>query len=162
MSPRGKQASDEEKTLFRTALKDVLPLKKRRARAKLAPKPVKPARPSVRIAVPVFNETPAPIIGGHDEARLRRGRGEPEARLDLHGLTQDAAYRMTARFLTSARADGKRLVLVITGKTGVLRGQFPLWLGQGDLKAMVGGVSEAHVRHGGAGAYYVTLRRQKR
>lgn len=162
MSPRVKHPSDEERALFRTTLHDVKPLKQRRLRAKLAPKPVKPARPAVRIAAPAFNEIPAPIISGHDEARLRRGRGEPEARLDLHGLTQDAAYRMAVRFLMSARADGKRLVLVITGKGGVLRGQFPLWLGQGDLKALVGGVSEAHIRHGGSGAFYVTLRRQKR
>ncbi|MSP94489.1 MAG: DNA mismatch repair protein MutS [Alphaproteobacteria bacterium] len=156
-----RQASEEEETLFRTALKDAKPLKKRRVRTSVAPKPVKVVRPPSRIPAPEFNEVPAPKIGGHDDARLRRGRGEPEARLDLHGMTQDAAYRASVRFLMGARAEGQRLVLVITGKGGILRGQLPLWLGQGDLKPLVGGVAEAHARHGGAGAYYVTLRRKR-
>ena len=160
MSTR-RRASEEEQALFRNALHDAKPLK-RRMHASSTPKQIKLVRPPLRIAAPQFNESPAPNIGGHDEARLRRGRGEPEARLDLHGLTQDAAYRTLIRFLMDARGQGKRLALVITGKGGVLRGALPLWLGQGDLKAMVGGVSEAHIRHGGAGAYYVTLRRQKR
>ena len=161
MSTR-RRATEEEQALFRNALHDAKPLKRRARRAVSQPKAVKITPPPLRIAAPQFNESPAPNIGGHDEARFRRGRGEPEARLDLHGLTQDAAYRTLIRFLMAARAEGKRLALVITGKGGVLRGALPLWLGQGDLKAMVGGVSEAHIRHGGAGAYYVTLRRQKR
>lgn len=110
---------------------------------------------------PVHPETRAPAIGGHEDARLRRGRGEPEGRIDLHGLTHDGAYRALLRFLLSAQAGEKRLVLVITGKGGVLRANLPLWLGQQELRPLIGGVSEAHATHGGSGAFYVALRRRK-
>jgi len=92
----------------------------------------------------------------------RRGRGEPEARLDLHGMTHDGAYRALMRFLMAAQGEDKRLVLVVTGKGGVLRGALPLWLGQTELEPLVSGVSEAHIRHGGSGAFYVSLRRSRR
>jgi DNA-nicking Smr family endonuclease len=158
-SKRG--ASQEEQHLFRDALKDATPLK---ARARVTHTPRVPVLgpPPPRIAMPVFADVPAPTIGGHDEAKFRRGRGEPDGRIDLHGMTQEEAYRALIRFLMNAQADGKRLILVITGKGGILRAQFPLWLGQGELKGLIGGISEAHVRHGGSGAFYVTLRKARR
>ena len=162
MRPPRRGASDEESALFRTAMKDAQPL---RIRARLAARDVKPAKsltPPWRIPHPPLHpEVAAPAIGGHDEARLRRGRGEPEARLDLHGLTHDGAYRVLMGFLMDAQAEGKRLVLVITGKGGVLRAYLPLWLGHTDLKGLVGGVSQAHAKHGGSGAFYVSLRKRK-
>jgi DNA-nicking Smr family endonuclease len=93
---------------------------------------------------------------------LRRGRLEPESRLDLHGLTRDSAYRALLGFLLRGQAQGQKLVLVITGKGGVLRSQLPLWLGQSDMRALVGGINQAHVKHGGAGAFYVLLKRHRR
>jgi DNA-nicking Smr family endonuclease len=162
MSSRLRRISEEEQALFRDTLHDATPLKKRGVAPPLPPTRVKLSFPPPRIAGPRFTDIPAPGIGGHDEARLRRGRGEPEARLDLHGLTQDGAYRAAVGFLLRAQAEGKRLVLIITGKGGILRGSLPLWLGQADLKPLVGGVSQAHIRHGGSGAYYVTLRRKQR
>jgi len=160
--PPRRGASEEERALFRNAMKDAKPLRVRAALACHEQKLVQPFIPAWRIPhAPVHPETPAPAIGGHEDARLRRGRGEPEARLDLHGLTHDGAYRALYRFLMTAKADGKRLVLVITGKGGVLRGQLPLWLGQENMKAHVSGISEAHATHGGSGAFYVALRRTK-
>ena len=149
--------------MFRAALKDARPLKKR---TKVAPEVPR----ATRIVVahhhfppePRFHEHPAPAIGGHTEAHLRRGRLEPEARIDLHGLTQEAAYRALLNFLSQAQAQGAKLVLVITGKGGVLRSQLPLWLGQPDLRPLVAGLNGAHTRHGGAGAFYVLLRKYER
>jgi DNA-nicking Smr family endonuclease len=43
---------------------------------------------------------------------------------------------------------------------GVLRHQVPLWLRQPPLGQAVLQVSEAHLKHGGSGAYYVYLRRR--
>src|SRR5205085_11754476 len=103
----------------------------------------------------------APGLRGHTEARLRRGRMEPEARIDLHGYNYDAAYRSLVAFLTRAYADGKRLVLVITGKGGVLRPYLPLWLNGPELQDVVLGMREAHAKHGGGGAYYVALQRRQ-
>jgi len=160
---RGKVISAEEEALFRNALVDAKPIRKREKAAPVAPKRVRVIAPVPRFPKePVYNEEPAQAIGGHADAHLRRGRLEPEARIDLHGLTQDSAYRALLRFLSRAQADGQKLVLVITGKGGVLRAQLPLWLGQADVRALVAGVNEAHVKHGGAGAFYVALKRQKR
>ena len=104
--------------------------------------------------------------------KMKRGKTRPEARIDLHGMTADAALSALSGFLFRAHASGKRLVLVITGKgrdrddggpipvrTGILRRQVPEWLTRPPLSAVVLEVTEAHQRHGGAGALYVYLRR---
>lgn len=103
---------------------------------------------------------------------MTRGKLKPEARVDLHGMTLAEAHPELIRFVQRAHGDGKRLVLVITGKgkrgsddgpipqrQGVLRHQVPQWLTQPPLGALILQVSEAHLRHGGSGAYYVYLRR---
>ncbi len=162
MKSGGRGPSAEEKALFAHSVKDAKPLAKRE-RHLHTPQHVIPHLPPRRIPQPpVFPETPAAPIGGHVEARARRGRAEVEGRLDLHGLNHAGAYRALLRFLLEAQVDGKRLVLVITGKGGVLRNSLPLWLGQEELKALVAGVSEAHASHGGSGAFYVALRRPRR
>jgi DNA-nicking Smr family endonuclease len=99
--------------------------------------------------------------------RLRRLAREREAlgpRIDLHGMTQDQARTALESFLLRASEDGWRAVLVITGQglsgDGVLRRRAPDWLAEPAIRALVAGVAEAHRRHGGKGAFYVTLRRK--
>ncbi|SLN43686.1 putative DNA endonuclease SmrA [Roseovarius litorisediminis] len=107
-------------------------------------------------------------------ARLKRGKLVPEAKIDLHGMTLDRAHPALTGFILRAHADGKRLVLVITGKgkdrdeagpipvrRGILRHNVPRWLSQQPLAPLVLQVSEAHLKHGGGGAYYVYLRRHR-
>ena len=48
--------------------------------------------------------------------KLRRGRLDPEAGIDLHGMTSEHAHAALTGFIVDAHADGLRLVLVITGK----------------------------------------------
>jgi len=106
--------------------------------------------------------------------RLRRGKLKPEARIDLHGMTLSEAHPSLTGFIMSSASAGRRLVLVITGKGkhrddgnpiptrfGVLRHQVPQWLSMAPLSGLVMQVTEAHVRHGGQGAYYVYLRRSR-
>lgn len=106
--------------------------------------------------------------------RLKRGKLSPEGRIDLHGMTLDRAHPALTRFILNAHKNGKRLVLVITGKGkmrdeggpipvrhGVLRHQVPQWLAMAPLASAVMQVSQAHISHGGGGAYYVYLRRQR-
>ena len=69
--------------------------------------------------------------------------------------------RALIAFLSRAQSEDKRVVLVVTGKGGVLREALPLWLGQADLQPLVSGIAEAHIKHGGAGAFYVSLRRTR-
>jgi DNA-nicking Smr family endonuclease len=166
MNPRRRTTTDEERALFYETLSDVKPLrpvaKPPRAKTPPAAKPAKSAKPkaSPRAAPRPVRDSP-PEIGGHRAAQLRKGRGEPEARLDLHGMTQAEAHRALLRFLTRARSNEARMVLVIPGKSGVLNRQFKLWLAQGEFAALVSGVSGAHKRHGGAGAFYVLLKKAR-
>jgi DNA-nicking Smr family endonuclease len=155
-----RKTSEEEQALFRESLGDAKPLRDR-ARVTMPPKASGPPPPSPPKA-PVYLERQADSIGGHRAADLRRGRIEPEARIDLHGMTHDGAYRALIGFLTRARGEDKRVVLVVTGKGGVLREAFPFWLGQAELSPLVSGISEAHIKHGGSGAFYVSLRRTRR
>jgi DNA-nicking Smr family endonuclease len=105
--------------------------------------------------------------------KMTRGKLQPEARIDLHGLTLAEAHPELIRFILNAHADGLRLVLVITGKgkwrddggpipqrVGALRHQVPGWLRLPPLGPAVLQVTEAHQKHGGSGAYYVYLRRR--
>ena len=106
--------------------------------------------------------------------KLKRGKMSPEARIDLHGLTLGAAHPRLIGFILRSHAEGKRLVLVITGKGkmkdeggpipvrhGVLRHQVPHWLSVPPLSQIVLQVAQSHQSHGGGGAYYVYLRRTR-
>jgi DNA-nicking Smr family endonuclease len=93
--------------------------------------------------------------------KLRRGQMTVDARLDLHGDTQDAAYEALAGFLASAQASGSRTVLVITGKSGVLRQMAPRWLNAAPNRARVLSFTPARPADGGEGALYVLLRKAK-
>jgi DNA-nicking Smr family endonuclease len=104
--------------------------------------------------------------------KMTRGKLAPEARIDLHGMTMAEAQPELIRFILNAQNAGLRLVLVITGKgkqrpdfgpipqpMGILRHNVPLWLRQMPLAPAVLQVTESHLKHGGAGALYVYLRR---
>ena len=106
-------------------------------------------------------------------AKMTRGKLVPEARIDLHGMTLAEAHPELIRFILNAQSQGLRLVLVITGKgkrrddsgpipqrMGALRHQVPHWLHLPPLGPAVLQISEAHLKHGGSGAYYVYLRRR--
>jgi DNA-nicking Smr family endonuclease len=106
--------------------------------------------------------------------RIRKGGQGPEARVDLHGMTMAQAHPALIRFLMTAHASDRRMVLVITGKgkdrdeggplpvpVGVLRHQIPHWLTLPPLRAIVLRIAPAQRQHGGDGAYYVFLRRRR-
>ncbi|WP_439119863.1 Smr/MutS family protein [Marivita sp.] len=131
------------------------------------------AGPSV--SKPQTASQPKPIMDTKTYGKMRRGRLAPEGRIDLHGMTLDQAHPALTRFILTSYSRGFRLVLVITGKgqrddphdpiprqRGVLKRQVPMWLRMAPLNTAVMDVSEAHIRHGGGGAYYVYLRRTLR
>jgi DNA-nicking Smr family endonuclease len=98
-------------------------------------------------------------LSRREKAAVARGKVEIDARLDLHGHTQAEAHRELLAFLRTSAARNKRLVLVITGKSGVLRQQVPLWLALADFRELIVGFETAAIRHGAEGALYVRLRR---
>lgn len=99
--------------------------------------------------------------------RLERGRDAVQARMDLHGFDQWSAQIALNAFVERAHRNGLTQVLVITGtgwsrdeqEAGVIRRRLPEWLGGFPLRQWVSGWAEAHRRHGGEGAFYVTIRR---
>jgi len=106
--------------------------------------------------------------------RMKRGKLVPEGKIDLHGMTMDRAHPALMGFILRSHAAGLRLVLVVTGKGkdrdtggpipvrhGVLRHNVPHWLRMPPLAPLVLQITEAHLKHGGGGAYYVYLRRQR-
>ncbi len=117
----------------------------------------------------------APVTMDHKAfGKMKRGKMVPEGKLDLHGLTLADAHPELIDFIMDAYNQGKRLVLVVTGKGkhrdtpgpipvpfGVLKHQVPMWLNMPPLRAAVLQITEAHLRHGGEGAYYVYLRRHR-
>jgi DNA-nicking Smr family endonuclease len=149
----------------------------RKSRTVLLGKPRPESRKTTHDLVPSLPEKlgKAPVqMDAKAFGKLKRGKLRPDARIDLHGMTLDRAHPALTRFILDSHAKGKRLVLVITGKGkqrdeggpipvrhGVLRHQVPQWLSMPPLSAAVLQVSQAHISHGGGGAYYVYLRRQR-
>ncbi len=110
-----------------------------------------------------MKRTAPPPANRAGEKRVRRGKLEIGASLDLHGHTQDTGRAALGRFLRAAAKRGDRTVIVITGAgrggEGVLKRALPEWLAASDLRALVSGFAQAHRSHGGAGAFYVFLKR---
>lgn len=116
-----------------------------------------------------------PQLDRRTEERLRKGNLPMEAQLDLHGYRQDAAKSALTNFIQRAQAQGKRCVLVITGKgsqgepdedwtkapRGILRQRVPEWLSESPLSSIVLKTVSAQRKDGGEGAFYVYLRRNK-
>jgi DNA-nicking Smr family endonuclease len=164
MSPR----HNPDIALWQHATRDVKPLAPEAvARARPAPRPKAPAAPAP-LRLPPAPEPPPALdrfagIDRRNAERLKRGKLKIEARLDLHGMTQDEAHRALLWFVRGARADGKRCVLVITGRGtfggGVLKGAVPRWFEEAEFRPHLLAISPAQPRDGGAGALYVMLRR---
>jgi DNA-nicking Smr family endonuclease len=133
--------------------------------------PAAPSGPMIVSAAPAREakrpaRKPSPPEDLSGQRRIRRGQMEIEARLDLHGHTQDTAHRELIAFVLQNYALGARCILVITGKgrlgTGVLRSRLSEWIGDPDLRSMIAGHASAHQRHGGEGATYIFLKARPR
>jgi DNA-nicking Smr family endonuclease len=171
-----RRPSPEERDLFRTAVREARPL--RRPSAPASPKPASPIAtpqkpsPARKAAVAPAPASPPklPPAAGLDRRlgeRLRRGQLPIEAVLDLHGMTQDEAHQALDRFVADAHEEGRRVLLVVTGKGlgraegGVLRAAVPRWLEEGPCRPKVLAHAPARPKHGGAGALYLLLRRRR-
>ena len=182
-----KQLSTEDSILWRTVAKTVKPLAGKRHEEEIpeveefaallgqpkippAPKqvtlPLLPALPVAQPA-PVLPRGPATAMERATRTRLAKGRLAIEGKVDLHGMTQSQAHALLLSFLRRAHADGRRHVLVVTGKgtslgsEGVLRRAVPGWLATPPFRLQVSAHEPAAIRHGGSGALYVRLHRQR-
>ena len=184
MSRKKRDLTEDEKALWRRVARSVKP---RRAPPPevgevVAKRPEGVARNSQKAAPPPSSRasraTPPPQAGEAKrpppklappadrgaEKRVRRGKLEIDAKLDLNGYTQDGAYAALATFLSGAQRRNARVALVVTGVgrtgEGVLRKRLPDWLAAKELKPIISGYAQAHRAHGGTGAFYVFLKRK--
>lgn len=125
---------------------------------------------------PAPDPSAAPNVGEIDRrmaAKLRTGRERPQGRLDLHGMFVSEAHDALGGFIRRSHAEGRRMVLVITGKgsrasdaqalaphrRGVLRHALPQWLAAPHLAPLILRITPAQARDGGSGAWYIWLRK---
>jgi len=119
------------------------------------------------VPAPPLSAGTAPGLDKRNLTRLRRGQLSIDGRIDLHGMTRDEARTALLAFLAFQLERGARCVLVITGKgargrgTGVIRAALPHWLNDEALRPSVVAFAEAQPKDGGAGAFYVYLRRRR-
>jgi len=179
---RPRQPTRSELSLWRHALRDVVPLPGRDLAA-LEPAPSPPGKPEPPSPPPAVAPVPAPAIPRPPplaplerklRQRLSRGNLAVDGHLDLHGMRQGEAHLALLRFVQQAHRSGARVVLVVTGKgggdgaaiateheRGVLRRLVPHWLAEPGLRGLVLGFEQAARGHGGGGALYVRIRRAR-
>jgi DNA-nicking Smr family endonuclease len=172
MNWRRRTTTDEERELFKTQFEETRPLVPittvEEVRALVTPKRKKGGEDVLPGGV-----------DGRTEERLRKGQIEPEARLDLHGFTENAAHDTLLNFLRGAQQRGHKMIIVVTGKgaprdanapfdleldrkaRGILKTIVPRWLAEPAFARYVAAVRQAHRRHGGEGALYVYLRKAR-
>jgi DNA-nicking Smr family endonuclease len=138
------------------------------ARPQKSKPPPRAASAPERVTAPVL--PPLSSLDRRARQKIARGRVEIGARIDLHGMKQNEAKERLSAFIHRAQARGHSLVLVITGKgtaaphgaeRGVLRRAVPLWLALPEFRPLVVGFEEAAPAHGGTGALYVRIRRNR-
>ena len=98
--------------------------------------------------------------------KIAKGRIEIDAKLDLHEMNQDQAIVALRRFLARSKKEGHRTVLIITGKgrngNGVLRARLPQWVRSAEFSNIIGGIESADHRHGGEGAFYLRIKKERK
>ncbi|WP_142849370.1 Smr/MutS family protein [Telmatospirillum sp. J64-1] len=179
--------SHDEKDLWRALTRDVQPLPGREdlagpesvppepapmpaaVRATPALPPPQPPAPRPASSLPALHHGATPGVDRRNADRLKKGRMAIDGRIDLHGMTQEAAHSALIAFLHRCYEADRRCVLVITGKgrdsegrgIGVLRAAVPRWLNEGSLRQRILAFSHAQPRDGGEGALYVLLKRRR-
>lgn len=144
-------------------------------------KPLHPAKkPATRAPKPmpsvprIARQISAPgNLDSHWDRRLKSGEIAPDLSLDLHDHGLDAAYSRLMDGMEQAQSLGARVVLIVTGrsrpvdpadrstKRGAIRAKILDWLAASEHGASIAAIRKAHRRHGGEGALYVVLRRQR-
>ncbi len=110
---------------------------------------------------------------------LKKGKVKIDRRLDLHGYSLLDAYEKFKKEVIKAYNNNKRCLLVITGKGvhkkigreeedmhpklfyGKIKNSIIKWINEDDLKKHVLTYQDAGVEHGGDGAIFVYLRKNK-
>ncbi len=106
----GRMAGSDELPDFAVLMREEEARQKAKAAPPAAGTPDKTKKP------PASAEMPIHPFDRPTHRRIAKGRVDIEARIDLHGLTQNEAHGLLYGFLSDAHARGLRHVMVITGK----------------------------------------------
>jgi DNA-nicking Smr family endonuclease len=99
--------------------------------------------------------------------KFKTGRMPIQAKLDMHGMTQKVAFDALVNFINNSFEQGKRCVVVVTGKgfmsknRGILKQSLPIWINNEDIRPKILSFCQATIKDGGGGAYYVFLKKKK-
>ena len=141
-------------------------------KATAAPKRKTPQRSEPVASLPP-TQTHQTGLDSHWERRLKGGTLAPDFTLDLHGHGLDAAYSRLMSGVAQARAMEARTILLVTGKPrpvaaadrgssrGAIRAKVLDWLAASSHHAAIAAVRSAHRKHGGDGALYIVLKRER-
>ncbi len=182
-SKKGDGKGGDDSGLWEQYVRDIAPIPRTVKHTQAKPPSKAPSKrvskSSKDLPLPKITELPPkqpPQLDARTETRLRRGQMPIDARIDLHGRTQEQAHKALNNFLIKCYNAGMRCVLVITGKgnstprveddmyaprRGVLKQMLPLWLSQSPLNAIVLKSHIAQIKDGGEGAYYIYLKRKR-
>ena len=173
----GKSLSEGDRELWRRFAHDVRPLRGAPpaaavparpepppAKPAAAPPPPAPPRVPERAGVPLVVGTRGAGLDDTSWRALSSGKMAPARRLDLHGLTLEAAFRALESFLHGASADRIRCVEIVTGHGrasggGAIRREIVHWLNRPDLRRLL--VAAQHPRRDNEGAVRLLLRRRR-
>ena len=102
-------------------------------------------------------------------AQLQSRQFSPESHIDLHGLNSEQAFSNLVAFFRSSYYKGVRVALVVTGRglnsmngVPILRAKVQDWFTHDPFKRVVLAFCTAKQEDGGAGAFYVLLRKFKK
>lgn len=167
--------TEEEKEIFRDAMRGIAPKKNDKVAFRKKPTPLKKR-------LTIEDTPPGRYLSDHsNEAdvasdqtlffaksglspgiikKLKSGKLPIEATLDLHGYDVESARQTLVQFIESASHNHKRCVRIVHGKghsdLPVLKNKINIWLRQFDT---VLAFCSATLRAGGSGAVYVLLKR---
>jgi DNA-nicking Smr family endonuclease len=182
-----RSASLSEDELWSLAVDGAAPLLDPRGRIKPAPVPLSVSHAPLDPDLQAYDELRALVTGevpfdiadtdefiegaqqGLDPRvlkKLRRGEFSVQGHIDLHGQFKDDAKALLEAYLSRARHEGKRCVLVVHGRGLHSKDQVPVlkealkrWMGTARFSQHVLAFCTARPHDGGAGAAYLLLRR---
>jgi len=180
--------SKKENDIFKKNLEDVKPLKKSNKLSRPVPEISKKHLQKYKAPNSIKEaNTPTEEKQSHTHAlkvektninkKLKRGKILVDRRVDLHGETLDSAEKIFQDTVFECFSKNKRCILFITGKGvgrtkyseysqnslyfGKIRNNFLNWTQKTNIESKILSVEIANQQHGGDGAFFVYLRKNK-
>lgn len=162
------RSRDDEARAFESAMRGIEPLEPARRRSGVRRSRRTPSGESAPSRFTVSEEGLEHYgvredVGIDLLGKLREGRIEPANRLDLHGMSEEAARDQVFRFLRQSVQSGLPCVALVHGRGlrspdgPVLKRALPAWLTQLPVARLVRAFASAPRERGGDGVTFVLL-----